>query len=146
MNMKRIIWLLIFLPLLAQGRSFKIGKASVYYDDEESYQVVRAIGDLKRDIAMVTGLEGRQSQIVVGTYGTKTISNLIAKGVLKEQDLKGKWESYVITVTDEVNPRLVIAGSDKRGTIYGIYDVSQRIVRLLRLGRADGEIPWYLYQ
>ena len=131
--MKRIIWLLIFLPLLAQGRSFKIGKASVYYDDEESYQVVRAIGDLKRDIAMVTGLEGRQSQIVVGTYGTKTISNLIAKGVLKEQDLKGKWESYVITVTNEKNPRLVIAGSDKRGTIYGIYDVSQRI----------GVSPWY---
>ena len=131
--MKRIIWLLIFLPLLAQGRTFRIGKASVYYDDEESYQVVRAIGDLKRDIAMVTGLEGRQSQIVVGTYGTKTISNLIAKGVLKEQDLKGKWESYVITVTDEVNPRLVIAGSDKRGTIYGIYDVSQRI----------GVSPWY---
>ena len=105
----------------------------MYYDDEESYQVVRAIGDLKRDIAMVTGSEGRQSQIVVGTYGTKTISNLIAKGVLKEQDLKGKWESYVITVTDEVNPRLVIAGSDKRGTIYGIYDVSQRI----------GVSPWY---
>ena len=131
--MKRIIWLLIFLPLLAQGRSFKIGKASVYYDDEESYQVVRAIGDLKRDIAMVTGSEGRQSQIVVGTYGTKTISNLIAKGVLREQDLKGKWESYVITVTNEKNPRLVIAGSDKRGTIYGIYDVSQRI----------GVSPWY---
>ena len=133
MNMKRIIWLLIFLPLLAQGRSFKIGKVSVYYDDEESYQVVRAIGDLKRDIAMVTGSEGRQSQIVVGTYGTKTISNLIAKGVLREQDLKGKWESYVITVTNEKNPRLVIAGSDKRGTIYGIYDVSQRI----------GVSPWY---
>lgn len=133
MNMKRIIWLLIFLPLLAQGRSFKIGKASVYYDDEESYQVVRAIGDLKRDIAMVTGSEGRQSKIVVGTYGTKTISNLIAKGVLREQDLKGKWESYVITVTNEKNPRLVIAGSDKRGTIYGIYDVSQRI----------GVSPWY---
>lgn len=131
--MKRIIWLLIFLPLLAQGRTFRIGKASVYYDDEESYQVVRAIGDLKRDIAMVTGSEGRQSQIVVGTYGTKTISNLIAKGVLKEQDLKGKWESYVITVTNEKNPRLVIAGSDKRGTIYGIYDVSQRI----------GVSPWY---
>ena len=105
----------------------------MYYDDEESYQVVRAIGDLKRDIAMVTGSEGRQSQIVVGTYGTKTISNLIAKGVLREQDLKGKWESYVITVTNEKNPRLVIAGSDKRGTIYGIYDVSQRI----------GVSPWY---
>lgn len=118
--MKRIIWLLIFLPLLAQGRSFKIGKVSVYYDDEESYQVVRAIGDLKRDIAMVTGSEGRQSQIVVGTYGTKTISNLIAKGVLREQDLKGKWESYEATGIREAKTR---PQQDDR-----IYDLSGRLV------------------
>ena len=97
----------MLLPLLAQGRSFKVGKASLYYDDNESYQVVRAIGDLKHDIAMVTGSSGSgSSQIVIGTYGSKTISNLIAKGVLKEQDLKGKWESYVITVTNEPEPRL----------------------------------------
>ena len=119
---------------MAQGRVFKVGQVSVNYDKTESYQVVRAIGDLKHDIEMVTGsTEGKQGLIVVGTYGSKTISSLIAKGVLKEQDLKGKWESYVITVTNEKNPRLVIAGSDKRGTIYGIYDVSQRI----------GVSPWY---
>ena len=132
--MKRIIWLFVLVPLMAQGRVFKVGQVSVNYDKTESYQVVRAIGDLKHDIEMVTGsTEGKQGLIVVGTYGSKTISGLISKGLLKEQDLKGKWESYVITVTNEKNPRLVIAGSDKRGTIYGIYDVSQRI----------GVSPWY---
>ncbi|WP_081832158.1 glycosyl hydrolase 115 family protein [Prevotella sp. P6B1] len=132
--MKRILWLLLLVPLCMQGGTFKVAKATVSYDKSESSQVVRAINDLKHDIAMVTGSSANgSSQIIVGTYGSKSISRLIAKGLLKEKDLKGKWESYVISVTNEKQPRLVIAGSDKRGTIYGIYDVSQRI----------GVSPWY---
>ena len=141
--MKKYLLLMLFVPMLAQGRDFKVRNAVISYDDTEPYQVVRAIGDLKRDIALVTGLPTPDSRlltpvssspsILIGTYGSKTITKLIKKGLLKEQDLKGKWESYVITVTNEKHPRLVIAGSDKRGTIYGIYDVSQRI----------GVSPWY---
>ena len=117
-----------------QGRTFKVANATVSYDKTESPQVIRAIGDLKHDIAMVTGSAGSgASQIIVGTYGSKSIRQLIAKGVLKDKDLRGRWESYVISITNEKQPRLVIAGSDKRGTIYGIYDVSQRI----------GVSPWY---
>ena len=44
--------------------------------------------------------------------------------------MRGQWESYLIDVVDG---HLVIAGSDKRGTIYGIYDISERI----------GVSPWY---
>ena len=44
--------------------------------------------------------------------------------------MRGQWESYLIDVVDG---NLVIAGSDKRGTIYGIYDISERI----------GVSPWY---
>ena len=135
--MKRLSWLLLLFPLCVQGGTFKVRNASIVCDASEPYQVVRAIGDLHHDISMVTVTEGetkRKPQIVVGTYGkSKTISRLIAKGLIKESDLKDKWESYVITVTNEKQPRLVIAGSDKRGTIYGIYDVSQRI----------GVSPWY---
>ena len=141
--MKKYLLLMLFVPMLAQGRDFKVRNAVISYGDTEPYQVVRAIGDLKRDIALVTGLPTPDSRlltpvssspsILIGTYGSKTITKLIKKGLLKEQDLKGKWESYVITVTNEKHPRLVIAGSDKRGTIYGIYDVSQRI----------GVSPWY---
>lgn len=132
--MKRFLWLLLLVPLCMQGRTFKVANATVSYDKTESPQVIRAIGDLKHDIAMVTGSAGSgASQIIVGTYGSKTIKQLIAKGVLKDKDLRGRWESYVISITNEKQPRLVIAGSDKRGTIYGIYDVSQRI----------GVSPWY---
>ena len=46
------------------------------------------------------------------------------------RQVRGQWESYLIDVVDG---NLVIAGSDKRGTIYGIYEISQRI----------GVSPWY---
>ena len=132
--MKRLLWLLLLVPLCMQGRTFKVANATVSYDKTESPQVICAISDLKHDIAMVTGSAGSgASQIIVGTYGSKSIRQLIAKGVLKDKDLRGRWESYVISITNEKQPRLVIAGSDKRGTIYGIYDVSQRI----------GVSPWY---
>ena len=136
--MKKVLLLLIVVPLCVQGRSFKVRNAAVSYSQEEPKQVLRAINDLRLDIERVTGagkddVRIESGQIVVGTYGSKTIEKLIAKGILKEQDLKGRWESYVITVTNEPKPRLVIAGSDTRGTIYGIYEVSQRI----------GVSPWY---
>ena len=136
--MKKLLLLLVVVPLCAQGRSFKVRNATVSYSQEEPKQVLRAIDDLRLDIESVTGagkdgVRNEGGQIVVGTYGSKTIEKLIAKGLLKEQDLKDKWESYVITVTNEPKPRLVIAGSNTRGTIYGIYEVSQRI----------GVSPWY---
>ena len=135
MNKNLLYWLLLLMPLCVQGRNFRIQNASISFDAGESRQVVRAIGDLQHDMAMVTGeSDASGSQIIVGTYGkSPLISELIAKGVLKEADLKDRWENYVITVTQEPQPRLVIAGSDMRGTIYGIYDVSQRI----------GVSPWY---
>ena len=49
----------------------------------------------------------------------------------------GKWESAVTTVVEQPMPgvrrALVIAGSDKRGTIFGVYDLSEQI----------GVSPWY---
>ena len=135
--MNRILfWLFLLMPLYTFGRSFKVNEATVRYDTGETYQVRRAITDLQHDICMVTGFngDGGKSQILVGTYGkSQIIQQLISEGFLKESDLKNKWESYVMTVTAEPQPRLIIAGSDMRGTIYGIYDVSQRI----------GVSPWY---
>jgi len=51
--------------------------------------------------------------------------------------IAGKWESFLIQVVPKPLPgvasALIIAGSDKRGTIYGIYDFSDQI----------GVSPWY---
>ncbi|HEY4789418.1 MAG TPA: glycosyl hydrolase 115 family protein, partial [Bacteroidales bacterium] len=53
------------------------------------------------------------------------------------KDISGKWEHFLIQVVEKpmrgVDRALVIVGSDKRGTIYGIYDLSQQI----------GVSPWY---
>ena len=132
--MKRTFFLLLLaiLPICMMGsNTFKIKEANICYDETESKQVKRAIADLQADIKLVTGTSpaiSGKGRIVVGTYGkSKTIKKLIKQGIVKEADLKGRWESYVLTMTDEKEPRLVIAGSDTRGTIYGIYELSERI-------------------
>ena len=61
------------------------------------------------------------------------------------KDLKGKWESFVITTIPNPQPNakqwLVIAGSDKRGTIYGIYELSRQlgVSPLVLVGRCSGK-------
>jgi len=131
-----------FFPLASNG------SVSVMITDSSDYPgVVRAFRQLCGDIEKVTGSkpilstgnipEGKNI-IIAGTIGkNKIIDNLIKTGKLQTDSLAGKWESYQITIVREplpgVESALVITGSDKRGTIYGIYDISQKI----------GVSPWY---
>lgn len=138
MKKSTLLLLLTLLPICMMGsNTFHIKNAAISYEKTESKQVKRAIADLQADIKMVTSTDpviSGKGRIIVGTYGkSKTIQKLVKQGIVKEADLKGKWESYVITITNEKEPRLVIAGSDTRGTIYGIYEISERI----------GVSPWY---
>ena len=69
--------------------------------------------------------------ILVGTIGhSAAIDQLIRQKRINGNLLKGKREKFIITVVDG---QLVIAGSDRRGTIYGIYELSQQM----------GVSPWY---
>ena len=130
-------------PLVAAGAA-----TPIYYDTADFPGVTRAIGDLQKDIDSVTGVKPtvqaldpqktKAYAIVIGTLGkNKTIDRLAASHILDVRDLKGKWESFVITTTndpkDHNRPILVIAGSDKRGTIYGAYELSEQL----------GVSPWY---
>ena len=58
------------------------------------------------------------------------IDKMVEEGRLDVSAVKGKWESFFIQT---VGGNLVVAGSDKQGTIYGIYDISEKI----------GVSPWY---
>ncbi|KFL44963.1 hypothetical protein IL54_0330 [Sphingobium sp. ba1] len=76
--------------------------------------------------------------VLIGTLGeSPTIDRLAATGKIDVAPIKGKWESYSLQTVRNPMPgieeALVIIGSDKRGTIYGIYDLSQNI----------GISPWY---
>ncbi|MFY0686384.1 MAG: glycosyl hydrolase 115 family protein [Cyclobacteriaceae bacterium] len=109
--------------------------------------VVRAFGDLQSDINKVVGIEPAieideisksKYTIIAGTIGTSAlIDDLIKRKVIDEHELSGKLEKFIIkTVKDPfpgIENGLIIAGSDKRGTIYGIYDLSENM----------GVSPWY---
>ena len=110
--------------------------------------VIRAAGDLSEDVKRVTDQQPAVLQdtaavrnrdvILIGTIGKSLlIDDLIRRHKLDVTGVAGKWESAVTTIVDQPMPgirrALVIAGSDKRGTIFGIYDLSEQI----------GVSPWY---
>ncbi|MDR3753017.1 MAG: glycosyl hydrolase 115 family protein [Terracidiphilus sp.] len=121
--------------------------APLVVSDEDWPGVVRAAGDLSRDIGRVTGhdaplIKGRPAAgidaVLIGTIGrSPLIDALVRRHKLDVSGIAGKWESAVTTVVERPMPgvrrALVIAGADKRGTIYGIYDLSEQI----------GVSPWY---
>ena len=108
--------------------------ASVSFDNREHSCVQRAIVNLQQDFEKVTrkGLPlSEQARILVGTVGVnKQIDQWVKKGELR--DLKGKTEKYIIKT---IGDQLVIAGSDKRGTVYGIYELTKQM----------GVSPWYYW-
>jgi len=128
---------------IVQGKT----AAAVYVDTNDWAGVVRAAGDLQTDVARVTGLtpvithDGKSpgtNLLIIGTIGRSAmIDRLLREGKIDVSPIAGKWESFFIQVVPNPSPgvasALVIAGSDKRGTIYGIYDVSEEI----------GVSPWY---
>jgi Glycosyl hydrolase family 115/Gylcosyl hydrolase family 115 C-terminal domain len=110
--------------------------------------VIRAVGDLSDDTKRVTDVQPsvvkaspllhETDAVLIGTIGrSPMIDELIRQHKLDVSGVAGKWESAVTTVVDHpmagVRRALVIAGSDKRGTIFGIYDLSEQI----------GVSPWY---
>ena len=74
---------------------------------------------------------GVKRMIMVGTLKSRYIRELVKAKKIDASLLEGKNEKYLMTVVSAplngVNEALVIAGSDKRGTIYGIYELSEQI-------------------
>ena len=129
-------------PLATSGRSAPIQVSSSDYPG-----VIRAVDNLRADIERVTGtrpalapagFRDARDIVIVGTLGKNPLlDSLIAERRLDVGGVTGKWETSLLQVIDNPRPgvrhALVIAGSDKRGTIYGVYDLSARI----------GVSPWY---
>lgn len=123
--------------------------AAIYVDSADWPGVARAGADLSADIARVTGATAAivhdarnpgANVIVIGTIGRSAlVDQLIREKKIDVTGVAGKWEAFAIQVVARPLPgvasALVIAGSDKRGAIYGIYDVSEQI----------GVSPWYYW-
>jgi hypothetical protein len=109
--------------------------------------VIRVVKHLQADIERVTGAAPEISIadvadtklcLLIGTLGhSALIDGLVQTGKLDAAGIAGRWDAFVIEVVERpmagVDRALVIAGSNKRGTIYGMYDLSAQI----------GVSPWY---
>ncbi|RAK69339.1 glycosyl hydrolase 115 family protein [Hymenobacter edaphi] len=129
-------------PLVAGGQA-----APLFASAQDWPGVLRAARDLQADIQRVTGRQpalstekapAGQQVVLIGTVGkSPLIDQLIRTKKLDAGGLAGQWETFVVQTVDKpmagVERALVVAGSDKRGTIYGIYDLSQQM----------GVSPWY---
>jgi hypothetical protein len=121
--------------------------APIYLSAEEFPGVIRVAGYVQEDLYKVTGnkpelvigaIPRSEEVIIAGTLGASSLINeLVRKQKLDVSHLVDKWESSISEVVENPFPgvkrALVIVGSDKRGTIFGLFDLSRKI----------GVSPWY---
>ena len=120
----------------------KKGKTIPWLVSTDDYPGIhRIMTCIQKDIERATGaspdivnnsLPKSKEIVVAGTLGKNPwIDELVEKGKIQVDDIRGKWECSLIQVVEEpfkdVRRALVIVGSDKRGTIYGMFDLSSKI-------------------
>ena len=107
--------------------------AAVVTDPADLPGVLIAAETLRKDFARVCGTKASEQgsrAIYAGTKDSPLIRRLAAEGRIDLSVLNGQYETYVLAVTED---KVVIAGADMRGAIYGIYEISEQI----------GVSPWY---
>ena len=123
-------------------------QAATIYTDPKDAEVVRiAAAAFAQDVRSITGTTPALRaateplaaySVIIGTLSHSTfIDQLAASGQVDLASLTGQWETFSISVVDQPlgkpGKALVIAGSDRRGTAYGVFEVSRRL----------GVSPWY---
>lgn len=119
-------------------------KVSIVYDKDECKLDSIIANLLAEDIKRVSGYQpvvytdiskAKGNVIIIGSIGSKLIGSLGNKTITA--NLNGKWECYSFKTLanpyKNIKQALVIAGSDFRGTAYGVFEISSRI----------GVTPWY---
>lgn len=127
--------------LISQSQPVSIVVAN---DDLKGIQI--AARNLQQDFERVCGKKAElldapnadtKQCVIAGSLDSPLIKQIAKSGKIDAGELKGKVEKYLMTVVSNplpgVDEALVIAGSDMRGTIYGIYELSEQI----------GVSPWY---
>lgn len=118
-----------------------IGKGLAFYEEAQALPGVKRVAEMvKQDIELVTGVspagitfgQGSGCAVLYGTIGhSPMLDALEAAGKLDLNAIRGKWECYSFQVIENplagIGTALVIAGSDKRGTIYGLFHLSELI-------------------
>ena len=116
----------------------------ILLDEKDDVGVAIAAKNLQDDFRKVTGMKAEllhsvkgKRLIVVGSLESRFVKELVKTKKIDITSLEGKREKYLMRAVsrpfDGVDEAWVVIGSDKRGTIYGIYELSEQI----------GVSPWY---
>ena len=120
----------------APGRFSLVEKgvpAAVMTDPADKRGVLIAAETLREDFARVCGVKAPAKGarvIYAGTKDSPLIRRLATEGHIDTTPLEGQYETYILQVDGDA---VIIAGADMRGTIYGIYEISEQM----------GVSPWY---
>jgi hypothetical protein len=134
-----------FIAFSAGNGSLALSQASILIDDNDSAGVHIAANSLASDFDAVLGralnvvkygsdnasTNGISKAIIVGSItDSLVIKDLVDAEIIDVSEIEGKWEMFMTSVVQNPLPNideaLVIVGSDKRGTIYGIYTLSEQ--------------------
>ncbi|HEU4655328.1 MAG TPA: glycosyl hydrolase 115 family protein, partial [Steroidobacteraceae bacterium] len=131
-------------PLIRNGQP-----ASVLVDESANPAVRHVAENFAADLERVSGKRARlvfderkasANAVIIGVQGqSRLLDELTRTGKLSAGDLAGQWEAFRQVVIDRpfanVTRALVIVGSDRRGAVFGTYDVSNNM----------GVSPWYWF-
>ncbi len=120
------------------NNNFPLAEAVICVDPNDEELVKHAAVCLQQDIEMVTGIKPsisanltQQPAIIIGSLAKSSLIKAAAKkGKFSLASLQNKWEGYLLRTTSN---QVVIAGSDRRGTAYGVFELSKQL----------GVSPWY---
>ncbi len=121
--------------------------AAIVYSADDFKVVAIAANDLAADVERVTGKRpilqtdiaaAHGPAVLIGTLGqSAVIDTLVRAGKIDVASLRGAWESFLLATIANPTPgvpiALAIVGSDRRGTAFGAYELSQAI----------GVSPWH---
>lgn len=121
-------------PLFANGKA-----ATLVYDTADAAVVGIAAKAFGEDVRLISGItpgivhkvQAGVIPVIIGTLGQSGLIDMLAKrGAIPVAAVKGKWETFCLTVVKkpfaDVDMALVIFGSDPRGTAYGVFELSRK--------------------
>lgn len=122
---------------MAEIRLSKKQQLTFLISEEEGDGVRKIAQKVAKDVEKTTGLHpslalaGRnlEQAVIVATAGNEKMAKILQKRIPELQNLQGKWEAYGFYLAEQpcpgVEQGLVIYGSDKLGTIYGLFHLSE---------------------
>jgi hypothetical protein len=123
--------------------------ADVLLDSTDNKTVLLAAGLFADDVERVSGKKPElkfsiknisKNCVIAGSIGESSIiQDFVKKKVIDISELEGRWEACLIQVVDKpfdgVKKALFVVGSDRRGTAYGLLELSKQM----------GVSPWYYF-